>query len=201
VHQLFPRLRDGVPIAKPDGNPSSDFILKWQTAMDLLESVPAIQDAVANAQAAADAANAAAAAAQTAADNANTATAGAMAESSLVSSFIVAGSFTPPLISISSTGGVTIATHQRQYGDTTLNPTVSVTGTTISTTGVNPDVVRVYYNDPTRAGGAVTYLDTIDPAPPPVQGGNTHSVGAGTVPAAGTQDGNFIQPPGFVPIP
>lgn len=47
MQQLFPRLRDGVPIATADGNPSSDFILKWQNVMTLLESVPEIQAALA----------------------------------------------------------------------------------------------------------------------------------------------------------
>lgn len=205
MQQIFPRLRVGVPIAEKDGNPSSDFILKWQFSVELLESVPAIQAqaaaaaaSAATANAAAATANAAAAAAQTAADNANAAADSVTSESSLVSSFIVAGSFTPPLISADSTGNVTIATHDRQYGNTALNPSVTVTGDTIATTGANPDVVRVYYDDPTRAGGAVTYLFTIDPDPAPVQGGDTHSVGAVTIPAAGSQDGNFVQPPGFV---
>ncbi len=198
TQQLFARLRDGVPIAKPDGNPSSDFILKWQQTVELLESVPAIQTAAAAAIAAAAAANAAAATANAAAATANASADAVTSESSLISSFIVAGSYVGDLISADSLGNVTIATHQRQYGNMTLNPTVSVTGAVIATTGVNPDVVRVYYSDPTRAGGVVSYLYTIDPAPAPVQGNNIHSVGAVTIPAAGTQAGNHVQPPGFV---
>ena len=205
MQQLFPRLRKGVPITEKGDDPSDDFKLKWQTAMELLESVPAIQTAAAAAQASATAANAAAAAAnaaaataQTAADTANASADAVTSESSLVSSFVVDGSFTPPLIEADAAGNVTIATHDRQYGNTTLNPTVTVTGDAIATTGAPTDVIRVYYSDPTRAGGAVAYLYTVDPAPSPVQGGDIHSVGAVTIPGVGTQTGKFVRPPGFV---
>lgn len=198
MQQLFPRLRQGVPIATPTGDPSSDFILKWQMTMNILETVPAIQQAVADAQAAAAAANEAAATANAAAATANASADAVTSESSLVSSFIVAGSYAGDLISADSLGNVTIATHDRQYGNMALNPTVSVTGGVITTTGVPTDVVRVYYNDPTRAGGAVAYLYTIDPAAVPVQGMDIHSVGAVTIPVAGTQAGNHVQPPGYV---
>lgn len=199
MQQLFPRLRDGVPIAKPDGNPSSDFIYKWQVTVQILESVPAIQQDAANAQAAADAANAAAATANAAAATANASADAVTSESSLVGSFIPDGSFTPPLISIDSAGNVTIANHTRQYGNQALNPDVLVTGGVFATTGILNDTIRVYYSDPTRAGGAVVYQYTIDPDPSPVQGMDIHSVGAGMVPAAGSQNGNYIRPPGFVP--
>lgn len=194
TQQLFPRLRHGVPIAEKDGNPSSDFILKWQQMVEMLESVPAIQQAVA-------AANAAAAAAQTAADNANAAADSVTSEASLVNSFIPDDSFTPPLISADSAGNVTIASHTRQYGNQALNPDVPVDGDTIATGAANPDVVRVFYNDPDRFGGTVLYQFTVDPDAAPVQGMGVHSVGAVTIPAAGTQDGNYVRPPGFVPVP
>lgn len=163
----------------------------WDEAMGKIETfandvlaIPEIQAALA-----------ALAAATTAATDA---TAAQARENSLVRSYV--DNFTPPLVSADSAGNVTIATHYRVYGDPVLNPTVSVTGATIPTTGVTDDVIRVYYNDPTRAGGGVTYLYTVDPASPPVQSGDLHSVAAVQIPAAGSNDGNYVQPPGYVPL-
>lgn len=137
--------------------------------------------------------DAATAAAQAAADNANAAAMSVTSESSLVNSY-------PSGVTITADnlGNVTINTHNRIYGDSVMNPTVSVTGAVVATGAAAASVVRIYYNDPTRAGGAVTYLFTVDPASPPVQGGNVHSVGAVTIPAAGTQGGNGVRPPGYV---
>lgn len=204
---FLPRLRQGVAIGRTAKGepvyPSSEFILFWQQFCQILEGVPAIANAAQEAQDAADAANAAAAAAQSAADTAqgaadaaNAAADAATSESSIVASFPT--NYTPPLIEAASTGDVTIANHDRQYGNTTLNPTVSVTGDTITTGGGTGDVIRVYYDDPTRAGGAVTYQFTVDPADPPVQGGDTHVVGAVTIPGVGSQAGNGVRPPGYV---
>lgn len=135
-------------------------------------------------------------AAQTAADNANAAAAATTSESSIVASFPKDPVGT--LIEIDSAGNVTIADHVRQYGNPALNPDVPVDGATFATGAVPGDVVRVFYEDALREGGAVTYQFTIDPAAKPVQGGDVHSVAAGTVPGAGTQAGNGLQPPGYV---
>lgn len=168
----------------------------WDIAMSKLEDVlnqllaiPAIEAALADLDTATQAA-------QDAADAANAAANSVTSESSLVNSYPT--NYVGALISATSTGDVTIANHDRAYGDATLNPTVAVVGDTISTGSVSPDVIRVYYIDPTRAGGAVTYLFTVDPADPPVQGGNVHSVGAVEIPAAGTQNGNGVRNPGYV---
>lgn len=168
----------------------------WDGAMTEIEktlnailAIPAIEAALAGLDAATTAA-------QDAADAANAAAASVTSESSIVTSY--PDNFVAPLISANSTGDVTIVTHDRVYGDPTMNPTVSVTGSIIATGESSPSVIRVYYVDPTRAGGAVSYLYTVDPAAPPVQGGNVHSVGAVEIPAAGSQSGNGVKPPGYV---
>lgn len=182
----IPALRGGRAIVDGKGAPLNDFQGWINSAFSQLQNA---QNATIAAQNAADAANAAAASANAAADSVT-------AESSLVNSFPT--NYTPPLISADSLGNVTIANHDRQYGDVTLNPTVAVTGDVIATGAAVAATVRVYYLDPTRAGGAVAYLFTVDPADPPVQGGDTHVVGAVTIPGAGTQSGNGVRPPGFV---
>lgn len=168
----------------------------WDTTMTQIEktlnailAIPLIEDALA-------ALGTAIAAADAAAATANAAAASVTAESSLVNSFV--DNYVAPLISADNLGNVTIAAHDRVYGDTALNPTVSVSGGVVATGAAPASVVRIYYNDPTRAGGTVTYLFTVDPAAPPVQGGNLHSVGAVTIPAAGTQGGKGVRPPGYV---
>lgn len=168
----------------------------WDSTMTEIEKtlnailqIPLIEEALKNLDEAVANANAAAASANAAANQAKQ-------NESLVNSYV--NGFTPPLISADATGVVTIANHTRVYGDSSLNPSRSVIGGTIPTGATPGSVVRVYYSDPSRAGGAVTYLYTVDPAPPVAQGGNIHSVGAVTIPATGTGGGNFIKPPGFV---
>lgn len=189
----LPRLQAGFQIVNPkDGTPTNAMIQWWQSVAEQAETaINGVEAALAAAGIALDAAEAA----NTAAGNAQTAADTTSAETSLVNSYV--DNFVAPIITSDNLGNVTIATHDRVYGDPTLNPTVSVDGDTIATGEVSPSTVRIYYNDPTRAGGAVAYLFTVDPATPPVQGGDTHSVGAVTIPAAGTQDGGFIRPPGY----
>lgn len=173
---------------------------KLEGVLNQILSIPLIIDALADLDAAIAAAEAAADNAQAAADNAQNAADSTTSEASLVNSYV--SNFTPPVISADNTGLVTIANHDRVYGDSTLNPTVSVTGGNVATGQPSGAVVRIYYNQPSRAGGAVTYLYTVDPAPPPVQGGDTHSVGAVEIPAAGSVDGGWVRPPGYTgPIP
>lgn len=192
--EFLPRLRQGVPVGVgPKGEriePSPNLILTWQQLVTQLELIPGLEAAIA-------AADAAAANAQAAADNANAAAEATTSEQSIVNSY-PANPTVPPLISADSAGDVTISDHDRIYGDPTLNPTVSVDGGVVASGGTSGDVIRVYYNDPTRAGGAVTYLFTTNTTDTPVQGGDTHVVGAVTVPAAGSQSGNGVRPPGYV---
>lgn len=175
----------------------------WDETLNGIEDIfnqilalPIIIDALANLEVATAAAQAAADAAQTAADGANTAADALKEETSLTGSY--PSNFTAPLLSADDLGNVTIANHDRVYGNSTLNPTVSVTGDTIATAEVAGSVLRFYYVDSTRVGGAVTYLYTVDPATPPVQTGDTHSVGVVTIPATGTVDGADLKPPGYV---
>lgn len=178
----------------------------WDQAMSNIEkavnevlAIPEIQAAIEAANAAAANANSAAAVAQNTAAAAQSTADDQAAESSLVSSYIDLDSFTGDLVTISSTGIVTVQTHTRVYGNSVLNPSVSVTGSTFVVSGVaSGNIVRVYYDDPTRAGGAVTYTTTVDPVPPLAQSDSTHSVGAGSVPATGSTPGKIIRPPGYI---
>lgn len=173
---------------------------KLEGVLNQILSLPLIIDALADLDAAVLAAQSAASDAQDAADQAQGSVDQSTAETSIVSSY--PSNFTAPLISANNSGVVTIANHDRVYGDPTLNPTVAVTGDTVATGESAGSIVRIYYNDPSRAGGAVTYLFTVDPAAPPVQGGNLHSVGAVEIPAAGSVDGGPVRPPGWAnPIP
>lgn len=177
-----------------------EAMLELEKTLNAVLAIPAIQEALADLDTAIEAANDAAEAATVAATKAGSASTAALSEQSLVNSYIDPTSFTAPLISADSSGNVTIANHSRTYGDSTLNPMVHVTGATIAT-GASPlSVVRIYYTDATRAGGAITYLFTVDPASPTPQGGNTHAVGAVEIPAAGTSDGNYLKPPGYVEL-
>lgn len=206
---LFQR---GVPIVDNKGAPTLQFQTDWQQTINniyaQIDAIVLAQAAAAAAQDAADDAQAAASNAQTAADAADAAATGAQAatdaskaENSLVNSY-PANPVGGTLIEADNTGAVTIADHDRVYGDTTLNPTVGVDGDIVGTGAAAGDVVRVYYTDPTRAGGAVTYQFTIDPASPPVQGGDTHSVGAVEIPAGAPSPGGPVRPPGYAnPIP
>lgn len=177
----------------------------WDQAMSQIEdninqllNLPAIQDAIVAAQTAANTANTAANAANTAANTANTAVQKAVSESSLNKSYVDLTSFTAPLLSADSAGVVTIASHVRIYGDSSLNPSTAVVGGSLSTGTPSGSVIRVYYNDASRSGGAVSYLYTVDPAAPPVQTGNTHVVGTIVVPASGVAAGAFIKNIGYV---
>ena len=179
------------PITDKNGMPTSEFLRSLNSAFRVLV----------DAQNATAAALAAAAAANTAADNAQAAADASAGETSLVNSFVTNFAGASP-ISADNSGNVTIANHDRQYGNTTLNPTVSVIGGVIATGQVSPAVVRIFYDDPARAGGVVTFHFTVDPADPPVQGGDRHVVGAVEIPAAGTSDGGYVRPPGYTgPIP
>jgi len=92
-------------------------------------------------------------------------------------------------------GSISVANHDRAYGNPTLNPTVAVIGQVIATGEGPGTIVYVYYDDPTRAGGAVTYLySTVNGDA--VQTGNRHSVGSAEIPAALTQDGTYTRPRG-----
>lgn len=182
----------------------------WDEAMTRLEefandilAIPAIQAALAivngkadDALADAAAAQIAAAAAASDAAAAQTAASSAQSESSIVNSY--PANYISPLLEVDSSGNVAIHNHDRVYGDPTLNPTVGIASDSFGTATSVGQVIRVYYDDALRSGGSVTFQWTVDPTPPPVQGGDRHVVGTLTVPGAGVSPGNPVQPPGYV---
>ena len=168
-----------------------ETLFSLEKTLNVILDIPLIKQAVADAQAAAAVAQTAASTARNAIDNQASMT-------SLVNSYT--SGFTGALLTANTSGTVTIQTHNRVYGDSTLNPTVSVAGSSISTGASAGNTVRIYYDDPSRAGGAVTYLFTIDPATPPVQGGSRHSVGAVVIPSSGTNGGKNLGPPGYIEL-
>lgn len=161
-----------------------ETLFQIEKTLNAILDIPIIQQAVLDAQAAADSA-------QVAADTAQNIVDAQVAETSLVNSYADGSS----IVSADSSGNVTIATHTRKYGN---GSSVSVTGSSIATGASSGSIVRIYYDDPTRAGGAVTYQYTIDPATPPVQTGNRHVVGAVSVPVSGTNSGKPVSPPGYI---
>jgi hypothetical protein len=182
------RLDASLPIVNPDGTPTAQFLRLFNGNDDAIERNDAAQaeaiEAIAAAQAAADAAN-------EAAENANTAAESVTASDNLGKSFVA--DYTPPMVEADNAGNVTIANHDRVYGDGTSVP---VTGDTLATGEVNPAYVYIYYDDPARTGGAVTYEFSTTEADA-AQIGDRHSVGAVQIPAAGTASGGYARPPGY----
>jgi hypothetical protein len=139
-----------------------------------------IQNATTAAQNAANAANIAAAAAGAAAT-------ASKRDTALINSWIAPAS----VISATPTT-ITVAAHTRFYSNGT---SAAVSGGTVATTG--PSVVNyVSYVDVPRTGGAVTYVAGLTQ---PTQIGDTHVVGAVTVPSSGSSGGGNGPPrPGQV---
>ena len=100
------------------------------------------------------------------------------------------------LLSASSSGVVTILANSRVYGSGT---TVAVSSGSVAGQ-LQSAFVRIYYNDPARVGGAVTYLATTDEI---TQTNNVHVVGGVAIPAAGEPPSTGIgtSPPGYVQDP
>lgn len=90
---------------------------------------------------------------------------------------------------------VDISDHTRVYGD---GSSVAVNGGTLS--GIPHDtIVRPYYDQASKAGGAVTYLWTSDIGTA-AQSGDRHSVGAVVTPRAAEVTsirGSGVYPPGY----
>jgi hypothetical protein len=163
-----------------------------ETAFNNLEDTVT---AIAAAQAAADAANIAAAAADAAAANAQT-TADDITNSNALGESYVSG-VTMTAADVGADATITISAHTRHYPQpdgSTVD--VAVTGGTV--TGLAFDTLfYVYYDDPTRAGGAVTYAADTDDATA-AQLGDRHTVGAIRTPLNGAADtgGATTRPPG-----
>lgn len=205
--RLFDRLSRGVPIVDKNGSPSSWFHSRDQKILEQIEAQFAAQqeqiDAIAAAQAAAAAANAAASAAQTAADSADAAATGAQgAAEAVAAASALQGSYVGG-VSMSGTDAgsnstVSISAHTRYYADNTSVAVSggSVTGLAYSTT------YFIYYDQPSRLGGAVTYAATTSETTA-AQIGDRHLVGSVTTPAALAADtgGKYVRPPGVGDIP
>ena len=192
---VLDRLTSSDVLFNADGTPSLRMMAIWQNqAEQVEESVNAVIDAInaaAAAQAAADAADTAAANAQAAADAADTAAAAATTEQELNNSYVTGITITGTDAGANAT--INITAHTRVYGDgasVSVN-SGSVTGLSYST------LYYIYYDQASRAGGAVTYATTTDETVA-VQTGDRHVVGSVTTPAAAAPDesGGYIRPPG-----
>ena len=181
-------------IVVQDGTPTHQFQQNWQNQGKAIEGAIQILaeavDGILAAQAAAEAANAAAAVAQDAAATAQVAAEAANdAAAAVGSEGTITASGTSGLTLTATDAGtdatVNISAHTRIYGD---GSSVSVSAGSITGLAYSTDY-WVFYDDPTRAGGSVTYQHSTDPADA-VQTGDRHSVGAVTTPAAAAPDNN-----------
>ena len=201
------RLQRGVPIIEKSGAASSAFQSLFQRVVENIEAAFLSQqeqiDAIAAAQAAADAANSAASAAQAAADSADAAATGAQgaaeavaAASALQGSYVGGVSMSGTDAGASAT--VNISAHTRYYAD---NTSVSVNSGSVTSLAYSTTYF-IYYDQPTRLGGAVTYAATTSETTA-AQIGDRHLVGSVTTPAALAADtgGKYVRPPGVGDIP
>lgn len=197
------RLQRAVPVVDTKGVPSIQFQALWQRTVESIEaSLASLQDQldlIQAAQDAADAANTAAAAAQTAADNADTAAAAAQtaADDAITVAAITASGVTGAIITATDAGTdatVSISAHTRVYGDGT---NVSVSAGTILAQPYST-LLYIYYDQPSRAGGAVTYVATTSQTTA-AQTGDRHLVGQVLTPAAlgAPIDGDYVGAPGL----
>ena len=181
------RLKEAVRYFDEGGRPTINMQLHWQRTMEAIElafsgltgRVDDIDSLLAQIQAANALATAASGTATEVNDRVN-----------------VALGFVDPVnvLSAASSGAITIAAHDRIYGDGT---TVAVNSGSVS--GFAPgDYVSVYYQDAGHAGGAVTYYGTTSAV---VQSGSRHVVGQVTVPAIGapSASGAGVTAPGYTP--
>lgn len=211
----LPRLQSSVPIVDLDqnGTPSYAFHVWWDQFATKLEGIltdlsVAIAD-IATAQATANTAiaDAAAAAAQalaasTAALSAATAALAAQNAADLVKrDDSISTSWTSPGAILSATDAgsdvtLDIASHVRKYSDSS---SVSVTGSSIGGLAYST-LYYVYYDQPSRAGGAVTYHADTDPNVAKANSvGGRHECGIILTPAAlaGPTDGGYTPPGGY----
>lgn len=194
----LPRLVPAAALVDAQGKPTGTFMQWWQQVVTRLEDaitrivqLAGIQDqfytALQQAQQAAQDA-------QDAADMAQATTNAAKREAALQGSYIE-----PDSVLTATPDTITIAAHTRYYADGT---NAAVSGGTVPTTGPG-DSDYVSYSDPTRGGGAVTFIASTSV---PVQTGDTHVVGAIVVPSTGSSTGGrgplkpgYVSPTPFEP--
>lgn len=169
-----------------DGTPHIRLMNIWQTAMTKIEEAFTIQ--------AGDISDLETIVARLTAAEALAASAKTEATASTAASNIT-NSYTDPtnILSAANTGVVTIAAHERVYGDGTR---VNVNSGSVSGFA-SGNYVSVYYDDAARAGGAVTYRGTVNAVS---QAGARHVVGAVTIPAIGAPaaTGTTVSAPGYI---
>lgn len=99
---------------------------------------------------------------------------------------------------VDASGNVLVSDHVRVYADKRVN----VTGYNVLASGDPGEFIAIYYDDPDRAGGAVTYNSKV----PPENAGDAfaseanphrHFIASMTVPTSGTNDGSTGGPPGW----
>lgn len=202
----LPRLGAGLAIIDTQtGKATKEFTRYWnefagniETAVnglaDAVDAIAAAQAAADAAQTAADTAQAAAVAAQASADAAQGTGDAVGSAASLANSYPTGLSITGHDNGVDA--DIIISGHDRVYGD---GSSVSVTGATITR---NYSVgFWIYYDDPTRAGGAVTFqtVTTYEDAFASPANPDRHFVGAITTPAAldPDTDGQPALPPGY----
>lgn len=201
------RLFASEALVDAQGRPTRRFQQIWQNSMQAIETAfNTLETAVIDIQAAqnaANAANTAAAAAQSAANNAQSAADNAQtvadtvtAQSNLVNSY--PSGLTLGASDAGASATISVSAHSRVYADGTSVAVNAgnLTGLAYSTK------YYVYYDDPSRAGGAVTYHSTTSAATA-AQTGNRHLVGEVTTPAAlgAPTTGAGVDPPGVGAIP
>jgi hypothetical protein len=225
------RLAPGQPITTKDGSATLPFAVTWQKLVEQIEAaytsladqlaaIQAAQDAADAANAAAAAADAAAATAQTSADTANTAAATAQTSATTANTAATTAQTTATAITLaqelanSYVSGATITAtdaganvtiaisgHTRYYphadGTTT---SVSVTGGSLTGLAYSTKYY-IYYDQASRAGGAVTYASTTS-ATTAAQIEPRHVVGSVMTPAAAGAPltGGYVLPPGAYAI-
>lgn len=186
----LPRLATNFRIVDDKGLATVEFQLFWQEAMEAVEEafngIAGALVAAGIALDAADVALAAADAAQTAADETT-------ASSSLASSYVTG--LTVSAVDAGSDATIDISAHTRVYA---TNPPTSVSVNAGSVTGLAYSTVYyIYYDQASRAGGAVTYQVSTD-VNDVAQINDRHSVATATTPAAAAppNDGSPVLPPG-----
>lgn len=181
------QLQQAIPIVDNQGRPTATFVRLINdnngnvvAAINALAMIPEIQAALQNLDQATQAA-------LEAADQATQQTATNKREAALQGSYIE-----PASVLSATPATITIIAHTRRYADGT---SAAVNGGTVPATA-SGDIDYVSYVDAARTGGAVTYVVSTSA---PTQTGDTHVVGAVTIPATGsTEGGEGPRRPGYV---
>jgi len=186
----LPTLPNNQQLIDEKGYPTPTYQVWWQlVTQQVEESINGIILALEAADIALDAA----AAAQTAADNANAAADSALASAALANSYVEGITITATDAGANAT--ITISAHDRVY---IYDPPITVAVSGGSVTGLAYSTQYfIYYDQASRAGGAVTYVATTT-ASDVAQTGDRHSVGQVTTPAAAAppNNGGGVAPPG-----